>query len=194
MALNVTVKSEVSKKLEEYEGRVHHLYLDSVGQVTIGVGHWIPNKVKMGELVLYKSDQKPASITEKYAEFDKVAKLNKGYKASWYKSHTTLVIKELDINNLLAKHIGIFYTELTIIYRKSKGYTAEFDQFPLPVQKALFDMIFNLGATKLVNVFKNFDKAVKAADWKKAAQESNRPQVAAARNQYVRQLFQSAVK
>lgn len=194
MPLNPTVKSEISKKLEEYEGRINHLYLDSVGQVTIGVGHWIPNKIQMSGLVLYKSDQKPASTLEKENEFDTVAKLSKGYKASWYKNHTTLVMKDHDINNLLSKHITSFYTELTNIYKKSKGYTADFDQFPLPVQKALFDMIFNLGATKLVNVFVNFDKAVKAADWKKAAQESNRPQVSAARNQYVKQLFLSAVK
>ena len=58
----------------------------------------------------------------------------------------------------------------------------------------LFRSIFNLGADKIVNVFTNFDEAIKAGNWNKAAQESNRPQVSPERNQYVKQLFLSAAQ
>lgn len=50
-------------------------------------------------------------------------------------------------------------------------------------------MIFNLGATKITGSFPSFNKALKAGNWKKAATESNRPDVNAARNQYVKQLL-----
>ena len=50
-------------------------------------------------------------------------------------------------------------------------------------------MIFNLGATKITRSFPNFNTALKAKDWKKAATESNRPDVNLARNQYVKQLL-----
>ncbi len=60
-------------------------------------------------------------------------------------------------------------------------------------QLALFDMIFNPGATKIVASFPNFNKALKASDWKKAVTESNRPDVNAARNSYVKQLFNTVL-
>lgn len=50
-------------------------------------------------------------------------------------------------------------------------------------------MIFNLGATRIVNRFPNFASALKARDWWKAAAESNRPDVNANRNDYVRNLL-----
>jgi GH24 family phage-related lysozyme (muramidase) len=81
---------------------------------------------------------------------------------------------------------------LTAIYTRSRGYLHDFDQFPLAVQMALFDLIFNLGPNRLVNVFVRLDVAIRAEDWAQAAAESNRPQVQPDRNLYVRQLFLTA--
>jgi hypothetical protein len=64
-----------------------------------------------------------------------------------------------------------------------------FEKLHKNIQMALFDMIFNLGATKIVNSFPGFNKALKAGDWKKAATESNRPDFNTARNQYVKQFL-----
>ena len=100
-----------------------------------------------------------------------------------------MVIKDSDINLQRDKHINSFYNELTTLYKKSNGYTDDFDKLHNNVQLALFDMIFNLGASKIISSFPRFNKALKAGDWKKAATESNRPDVNAARNQYVKQLL-----
>jgi GH24 family phage-related lysozyme (muramidase) len=198
MPLAADIKTEVGKKLEEYEGKLNHLYLDSLGKVTVGIGHLIPNRSAIGPIPMFKTKNgvatQAASAQEKMDEYDKIAKLSKGYKASWYGKHTTLVMKEADIKNLLEKHIASFYKELTTIYQKTKGYPDDFDTLPKNVQIGLFDMIFNLGASKIVNVFQGFDTAVKAGDWAKAAQECNRPQLSSARNTYVKNLFLSAVK
>ncbi len=53
-------------------------------------------------------------------------------------------------------------------------------------------MIFNLGARKITTNFPHLDKALKAGDWKKAASESNRSQLSAHRNAYVKNKFMAA--
>jgi len=56
-----------------------------------------------------------------------------------------------------------------------------------------FDMIFNLGMSKLKNTFPNFNKHLKAGDYKKAALESSRKDIADERNTYVRNLLAGAL-
>ncbi|MBI3562861.1 MAG: hypothetical protein HY080_14205 [Gammaproteobacteria bacterium] len=200
MPLKKEVKDAVIPKIEEYEGRVNHLYLDTVSRVTVGVGHLVLNRVAMGMIILYKNKTKNslptilATLAEKQNEYDSIAKQKKGYKSSWYKQHTTLVMQDTDINSQRDQHMDSFYKDLSNIYKKSKGYTADFDNLADKVQIALFDMIFNLGADKIVNTFTEFDKHIKAGAWSKAADASNRSQVSDERNKYVKDLLQSVAK
>lgn len=196
MALATEVKAAVAAKLEEYEGWANHLYVDSTGNVTVGVGYLVASQAVAAKLPLFKvvkdAPGDAATAKEKEAEFATVAALQKGYRAAWYKTHTTLVMKDADVTKLRDEHITEFYGHLVRIYTKANGYPADFDDLSTKVQQALFDLIFNLGQTGITAKFKNFDAAVKAGDWKKAATESNRPQVAAARNDYVKTLFLGA--
>lgn len=57
---------------------------------------------------------------------------------------------------------------------------------------ALFEMIFNLGATGLRSEWPRLNKAIGTGDWHTAARESFRPDVQETRNIYVRKLFESA--
>jgi len=175
MPLKTTVKLGLYKSLEQREGRFKHLYLDTKGKVTIGVGHMIPNRAAIISVPMYtiKNNQpfKPATTKEKQDEYDKIIKLPWGqrYGAGWYKQHTSLIMKDPDINQRLDKHLSSFYSELSNIYKKSSGYTDNFDKLHDNVQLALFDMIFNMGATTLTGTFVKFNTALKAGDWKKAA-------------------------
>lgn len=191
MPLPPNIKTLVTAKIELYEGRKNHLYRDSLGKITVGVGQLLPNRASVLSLPLYRKNNSPQPATpqEKQDEYDAVAKLPTGHNASWYGGFTKLFLPDAEINRLRDKHITDFYTELGNIYKKSRGYPDDFDKLPSTVQLALFDLIFNLGADKIVHVFKNLDSAVKSGDWKKAAAESNRPQVGADRNLYVKQLF-----
>ncbi len=195
MPLDKDIKKKVIEKIEEYEKRINYLYLDSKGYVTIGVGHLVKDRNSMSSIVLCKTKNNVpyqlATIKEKQDEYDNVAKQPKNYKAAWYKQHTKLVMKKEDIDVLRNKDIDSFYKELTNIYKKSKGYHDNFDNLPKNVQLALFDMIYNLGANRIVNKFFNFDKAIKAGDWAKAANESNRSKIGTERNKYVKQLLLS---
>ena len=55
-------------------------------------------------------------------------------------------------------------------------------------------MIFNLGATKLVNSFPNFHDAIKKGEYDKAAKHSHRLDVDEDRNKYVKDLLESVPK
>lgn len=195
MPLSISIKTELSKNLYKYEGKFNHLYLDTKGKVTVGVGHLVANRVVISIINLYKTKNKLptqlATLPEKQAEYDKISKLPWGnrYGAATFKPHTSLIMKDADINLLLDKHINSFYKELSNIYKKTNGYPDDFDKLHKNVQLALFDMIFNLGATRIISSFPNFNKALKASDWRKAATESNRPDVSPTRNQYIKQLL-----
>lgn len=194
MPLSISIKTELSKNLYKYEGKFNHLYLDTKGKVTVGVGHLVANRVAISIVTLYKKNKLPtqlATLSEKQAEYDTITKLPWGnrYGAATFKPHTNLIMKDADINLLLDKHINSFYRELSNIYKKTNGYPDDFDKLHKNVQLALFDMIFNLGATKIISSFPSFNKALKANDWKKAAIESNRPDVSPTRNQYVKLLL-----
>jgi GH24 family phage-related lysozyme (muramidase) len=197
MPLAADIKSELRNRLYQYEGKFNHLYLDTRGKVTVGVGHLIPNRAAIATVSLYKIKNnlpsQPATLQEKQNEYDKIVKLPWGqrYGAISFKPHTSLVMKDTDIDLLLYKHIDSFYRELTNIYKKANGYPDDFDKLHKNVQLALFDMIFNLGASKIVNSFPKFNTALKAGDWKKATAEANRPDVSPSRNQYVQQLLQT---
>lgn len=103
MPLNARVKAEVIKNTEKYEGRIPHLYLDTRGLVTVGIGHLIPNKAAISSVVMYRKGAKNtlvlASLVEKQAEYDSIKKQPYGQSrtANSYKAHTTLLMKDNDI-------------------------------------------------------------------------------------------------
>lgn len=196
MALDLRVRQQVVRKLGLFEGRINHFYLDSGSNVTVGVGHLIPNRDAVANITMETAvvGQVPviATLDEKRDEYDRIMAEPGSYLAPYYAHVARLRMPDTEINRLLDQHIQRFYTKLQAIYNRGRGYLHNFDQFPLAVQMALFDLIFNLGPNKLVNVFPRLDAAIRAEDWVLAAAESNRPQVQPDRNLYVRQLFLTA--
>ncbi len=200
MPLNAKVKAEVINNTEKYEGRIPHLYLDTRGLVTVGIGHLIPNKASMAFVVMYKKGANNtlalASLAEKRAEYDTIKKQPYGFSrnASSYKAHTALVMKNHDIVAQKEKHILTFYGELAKYYTTVNGFAKNFDAMPHPVQKALFDMVFNLGITKLRTQYVKMNNAIKKENWVAAAAESKRVGIGGSRNTYVDNLFRSVQK
>jgi len=192
MALHADVRKSLANKLEEYEGRIAHLYVDSVGRVTVGVGHMIAHRNDMAALAFMcggcGAPTRAATLKEKQDEFDAMAKQPKGHRAGWYEKHSTLTMRDADINALLSAHIDSFHAKLAKAYTKAQGYPKDFDNLPQNVQLALFDLIFNVGPTGLTK-FTQFNKSLKEGDWKKAAEQCNRSQVSGARNEYVKKLL-----
>lgn len=172
--------------LEKYEGRINHLYLDSKGYVTVGVGHLISNTGQAQKLSFRTVKNLPATAAEIKADYDAVKKQPSNRLASFYRKHTRLTLPDTAIDKLTDKHIDSFERELKLVY-------GEFDNFPSAVRLALFDLIFNLGMANLKNKWPKFNAAIKAKDWQKAADHSRRSApVSAERNEYVKNLLKGA--
>lgn len=195
MALSEATKKKVIAKLKVFEGSIPHLYLDTKGYVTVGIGHLISNRTDMKRVKMHtvknKLPDKLATLAEKQTEFDTIKALTKGKKASAYKKDTTLVMKDTEIQSLKGTHVKNFYANLTADYTVANGYANTFDDLHENVQLALFDMIFNLGRSGLKKKFPTFNQAIKDENWSKAATESNRPDVGKSRNTYVKRLFET---
>ncbi len=200
MPLSTVVKTEVSKNIEKYEGCIPHLYLDTVGKVTVGIGHMVPNKIAMSTVTMYKKGANNllvlATLAERHAEYDVITKqpFGRSYGAASFKKHTTLIVKDADINVQRDKHILSFYKELTGYYTTANRFVKAFDSMPVEVQKALFDMAFNLGITKLKNQYVKFNGFIKLEKWDEAAKQSNRVGISPVRNKYVFDLLKAANK
>lgn len=195
MPFSPNTKSLLRNKLEEYEDRINHLYIDINGNVTVGIGHLIINKNAMSGVTLYKVQNDkltgPATLQEKMTEFENIKKLPYGqnYTAGYYKQHTSLIMKDSDIDFLKNNHIDTFYQELKTTYKKENGFLANFDDFEPNLQLALFDMVFNLGTPTLKNNFPKFNTALKSDDYTTAANESHRKGISEERNNYVKNLL-----
>lgn len=70
------VLKKLRKKLELYEGSIKHMYLDSKGYVTIGVGHLISNLTAAQKLTMYTAKGKKATLAEIKLDYDNVDKHN----------------------------------------------------------------------------------------------------------------------
>ncbi|MCF6325361.1 MAG: hypothetical protein L3J89_13750 [Gammaproteobacteria bacterium] len=164
------------------------MYLDANGYVTIGIGHLLGSIADAQKLGFKKSNNMPASKDEIKSDFEAVTKQPANRLTSMYKKHTKLTLSITEINKLTDKHIASFEKELEKIY-------AGFNAFPTEVRLALFDLIFNLGMTKLKNKWPLFNSAIKAKDWQKAADNSNRKSpIPATRNKHVKGLLEKAAK
>ena len=180
---------DFKRLLKSHEGNIPHMYLDTVGAVTVGVGNMMPTAAQAQALgFVNRSTGKAATADEIKTDFDEVTKQTKGKIASKYKVNTKLDLPDAAINALLDTRIAGFKSEL-------KAEFPDFDQYPVRVQYALLDMAFNLGTQGVIKKFPSFTAGIKANNaegWLKAAKESNRPQVSAERNTSVKQWLEDA--
>lgn len=170
------------KNLERYEGKVAHMYLDSRGFVTVGVGSLLSKVGDAQKLPFLKESGEYASQEEIGSEFNAVESQEGNRVASYYQQFTALHLSNDAINDITNEHIETFYKELKVIYEG-------FDDFPSKAKLALFDLIFNLGMTKLRKKWPKLNACVAASDWAAAAENCRRRGISDDRNDYVKELL-----
>jgi GH24 family phage-related lysozyme (muramidase) len=195
------------KAISSFEGNLPHMYLDTKGLVTIGIGFLIENTGTQritSEAIAWpfivRSSGKQASAAEIEADFAAVKKLPFGPKviAGTFKPHTKLDLASTKIDALFDKKVSEFWAQLQAEFGPA------FDRYPMAVQYALLDMIFNLGRGgdvhhkgKVVkstglHQFKQMRAAIDQKDWKLAGDRSHRNGIGAARNQAIKAWFYGA--
>jgi GH24 family phage-related lysozyme (muramidase) len=177
--------TEVAGDFEQWEGKVAHMYLDTKGLVTVGVGKMLPNVKAAQALGFVKQiDGRAASAEEIATDFKEVSKQAKGKLASSYKRYTKLMLPDEIIDALLKKVVTGFEADL------AKNF-AHYQTYPAPAKRALLDMAYNLGLDGLLD-FKKLKKAAECGTWRTAAAQCHRAGPSQERNDWTREMFLQA--
>lgn len=183
--------AEFRKMTQSSEGSVEHLYLDTKGNPTIGIGHLVSGLAAAKALTFYiKTTPEVAATPEQITrEFDaiKKARYGKNYPASYYKDLTTLFLKSEKIESLYVNDVRIIVTDLEKHFK-------QFASYPLLAQLGILDMVYNLGVAGFIEKFPNMVDAIKDQNWQVASKQSHRIGVSEARNDAVKELFREAEK
>lgn len=179
---------EIKGFIAPSEGNISHMYVDTKGYVTVGIGNMVPDaKAATALAFVNRTTNNPATSAEITAEFDGVAKQPKGKIARHYRQFTSLDLSDVEVNQLFQKRIEGFQKQLKTSYSK-------YDSYPSAVQLALLDMAFQLGAYGLKNKWPKLNGAIDSEDWAVAATNCMRPDANAIRNDGTRALFERAAK
>ncbi len=181
-------------KLKEFEGVVPFMYLDTAGNVTVGVGNLLANAAAAQALAFVRRPDAngkapvpavPATLAEIESGFDSIGRQTPGKLASYYRQFTNLDLPMSAIDALLMTRVQEFAGLLRITF-------PDFDAYPAEACAAIFDMAFNLGAGKLTSQFPGLCRAIGNEDWGKAAAECHRFGPGPARNNWTKAQFQAA--
>jgi GH24 family phage-related lysozyme (muramidase) len=169
-----------AQRLKKFEGSTSYMYRCTGGDVTIGVGHAIPDSTRALALA-WTGSPAPALIAN---DFTRVGAAEKGLPAPHYAGLTQCRLAGGAIDVLLTSDIEAFEKNLTARLPVWTGY-------PEPAQQALFDMAYNLGVGGLLQ-FHKLLAACASGDWETAATECRRAGIADDRNRETAALFQQA--
>jgi len=168
-----------------FEGRIHWMYLDTAGVVTVGVGQAIPTPESALAYPFQRPNAEFASREEILAEYALVKGMLRGNVAKAYRRSTSLLLSDEAIDRTLRNTIATCVAELGQTF-------PQFHAFPDPARVALIDMAFNLGITKLRRNYPIFCKLVQQQEWAAASSHCHRIGPSEARNVWTKEQFLSA--
>lgn len=172
-------------KLKEFEGCVPWMYRDTVGKVTVGVGLMLPD-AKAAQALPFFLGARAATTEEIAAEYARVDAMTMGRASNFYKTPTSLELTQQTIDSKLNSVLQGFEADLRTEF-------PHYDSLPDGVKMALLDMIYNLGPAGLFKGFPHLVSAIRTGAWVQAAEHCMRRGPSAARNNWTRQQFLSAV-
>jgi len=174
-------------EIERWEGRVPHLYLDSRGNPTIGLGCLIKDFEAYRALPLRVKDRL-ATKFEAQDDWTRVTNMPIGRRSSAYKADPPapdVRLTDADIDELAMHRLSAFVRNLRSAF-------PGFDDAPAPAQVATIDLVWCLGFHKLLQSFPRFCVAFRRRDWPAAARESYVTGARETRNLWRAQLFLDA--
>ena len=177
-----------------------YLYRDKERNITVGIGKFLPT-VKEAQKISFKikdpkapGGERPATGKEIEQAYNKVRDFRRGeknLKAIVFDPKGSLELDNLLIDEGAAKTLARQHLEEDKRILNTRF--PEFKKFPVPAQKALLDMHYNIGGDKFnAQNWKGLFDAPHRQDWRTAAQESHRKDVGIDRNVDVHDLFMDA--
>ena len=179
-------RKAVADFLTKFEGNIPHMYRCTGGKVTVGVGRAFESAAEACKFS-WRIGNQPAKASDIAGDFLRVSAAELNHPAGFYKKLTTCTMLPEDISTLLDQDISRFEEEL-------KQKLPNWNSYPDEVQRALFDMGYNLGVNGLLGKFPKMLAAVNAHEWETAAKECQRQGIGDARNAATAALFRTARK
>ena len=160
------------------EAVISYIYLDDLGNPTVGVGHLINGEADVKaihrQFGFYYRAPGGGPGNARAAEADVVADFRKvdatgltNYYARHFKQFTTVDMKREGIAGLLTHDIPRLMNEIT----NRQGTFPHYFTYPRDAQLGLLDTVFNRGIVKVLAV-PAYLQAIQNRDWKAAAQAS----------------------
>jgi hypothetical protein len=172
------------KAISGWEGRANWMYLDSRGNVTIGVGQLIASAQDAIPFHFRRPNADFATNAEIEQEYNLVKTMFPGHVAAAYRRSNSLLLPDTDIDLILKRTLIECAADLSHQF-------ADFVDFPDAVKLALLDMRFNLGERGLETDFPRFCIAVESQQWDAAGALCQRRGPNAARNAWTRTQFET---
>ena len=190
--------------ITEFEGFVPHMYLDSVGKVTVGIGHLIADKEVLltGELKFhYRKSTRPATDRKRLVEeYERVhnegktgedGKRSNNFRASYFKRDTVFEMERADAFELAQNDINGKRKEMRAW--KGKNGLPNFASYPKSAKLAILDLAFNKGVKGLFTSSEDFIKAVRKRDWRGAIGELDLERPDPSRKAVIRDWLRAAL-
>jgi GH24 family phage-related lysozyme (muramidase) len=175
--------TQLKQKIKIQEGCIEHMYLDTRGFVTTGVGQLLSRETEAADLAFIREDSGIAANKQEIVdEYNFLKKQRPGLIASRYKQFTKLILPKQAIDEMLEQQIKYFQNGII-------KEISDYPDFPDEAQEALLDMAFNLGISGLFKKFPTMIRAAKRRDWKVCAKECNRRGIGEDRNKETVALF-----
>lgn len=172
MPLSTETLIRAAKYVKGFEGSTQHIYLDTEGNATFGIGFrppldkyiWRPNlQAAQADLIIIESLRSEGV-----------------HPASWYFQHTTARLDSQSMMAVLMSKLDGLAISLNPMW--------QLYALPLECQLVLLDMAYNLGIAGL-NKYKKLHAAIIARDYNEAANQCARRGISTARNDSAKQLL-----
>jgi len=173
-------------ELLKWEGCCQNMYVDTRGHVTTGIGHLLPNaEAALALPWRHKATGQPAPAAEVRAAFDRVRAQGPGHKALSYRLASDLVLPPGVAGDLAIRRLRREFLP------GLRRLCPSFDRYPVPAQRALVDMAYNLGVAGL-SKFHNLIVACERGNFVTAAHNCHRRTSRDMRNAATQRLFMEA--
>lgn len=183
----MSLAERARRLIGDFEGTVPHMYLDTTGHVTVGIGCLLATpQVAIALVWQWRSgaggEPGPVEISD---EWLRVHGAVAGMRADAYRPLTRMELLPSEVDRLFRRRLDQTIEVLAQAYPL-------WPEWPLEAQLAALDMAFNLGPYAVPRKWPRLSAALRAMDWRAAAEHSHRPQSRDRRNEAVRELFEEA--
>lgn len=172
---------------ELWEEKVPWMYLDTDGNVTVGIGQMLPN-LDAAQALRFGLPPFGVGLAQEQQiadDFFRVKAMEPGMIASRYLSTLSPRLPDAEIERVLSTSLTFVDDELAKLY-------VNYADAPYPAKLAAMDLGYNLGITRLRDEFPHLNAAFERGDWHECAAQCHRKGISLARNNWTQGQFNAA--